>query len=253
MIGAMGISMNHLGLFGLAAATAFCAYACTLDCEQFKGNDVSAGGSSAGGNNTGATSAGGTGPGPGGSTMQSSGGGGAGGSAQGGGGAGQGGTGGQGGLGGAGGGGPICPVDGTPPGTVDPGGIWSCNNGNKRCTLDCNTQDECNAATGAIVCPPGWDCRVRCRAQAACQANTINCPDDYACLVECEAQDACEDTIINCGTATCDVACTDEATACGGNSVVNCVAGYECSMTCNSGAAPTTVNNCMDACECTEC
>lgn len=147
----------------------------------------------------------------------------------------------------------MCPDDGDPPGVPDAPARWNCNNGQKRCTLQCAGIDACDGSTQDIDCPPGWECVVECSGISSCKANTINC-GDYPCTVACTGVDSCQDTIINCSNATCNVLCDGVASVCSGNMEVNCQAGYRCNMDCEGLAtAPPTVNNCQAACECNEC
>ncbi len=108
------------------------------------------------------------------------------------------------------------PADGpkrdAPPNTC-PSQCTQCADG-KVCIIDC-------AAPGAncgaqVVCPPGFNCDIRCSLQGSCRAGII-CTDAASCTIQCTGRSSCRGVM--CGAGPCNVSCpamsSSENVACG--------------------------------------
>ena len=83
--------------------------------------------------------------------------------------------------------------------TMCPSPCTSCDTVDRTCRIDCNGSKPC----GAVQCPAGYDCTIRCNAGAC---GDIDCAQGTGCRIDCGGSQACG--AINCGKAACQVDCS---------------------------------------------
>ena len=117
-----------------------------------------------------------------------------------------------------------------------PAQCTSCSVSQHTCVIDCMGTD----CSGAIACPAGYSCDVKCDTDNSCR-NGVQCAGTTSCLVECSGKNACQN--VQCGTSKCDVECTGtqscKAVSCGSSCAcdVKCIGTSSCGDTVNCSAA----------------
>ena len=141
-----------------------------------------------------------------------------------------------------------CGATATPAGGTCPPACDLCEN-NDTCVILADVDDE--YFQGAITCPPGWHCDIRCTAADACRETAITCAERFSCQVSCaDSNHKCEDAVIACpANAPCSIDCGGGDTC--RNAALNCGAN-DCAATCSGGDFPS-LNNCAGPCACTVC
>jgi hypothetical protein len=99
-----------------------------------------------------------------------------------------------------------------------PAPCTSCDLGHLTCEVDCAQGQLC----GALHCPAGFQCTIKCSAGAC---GDIDCAAAQSCDIECQGAGACHN--INCGPGACSISCS--AQAC---SAVDCMASCACDVSC---------------------
>jgi hypothetical protein len=152
------------------------------------------------------------------------------------------------------------PIDGAPRPGADaaiacPSQCSSCDLDQHSCLIDCTADpDTCR---DQVICPPGWDCNVRCSTANSCQKG-VSCDGTTACTIACSGRQSCRDVACDGGKTSCDITCTGagscDGVRCGGGSCnVGCTTADSCaSVTCGTGACTIGClgNNSCDAVDC---
>lgn len=98
-----------------------------------------------------------------------------------------------------------------------------CDLTDKTCEIDCTVQSK---PCGAIQCPAGFDCTIRCTKPNVC--GDIDCSQSNSCDITCSATSACG--AINCGPHACDISCSGTS-AC---PMIDCADSCQCDVSCNN-------------------
>ncbi|MBX3263078.1 MAG: hypothetical protein KF782_25610 [Labilithrix sp.] len=128
------------------------------------------------------------------------------------------------------------------------------------CVITCNGGAECR--NGAVTCPPGVPCDVRCNGADACK-DGVDCADATACSVLCDGRTSCTNDKVRCKGAACRVTCSQkdaclQGVACdAGVCAIRCLGNDACKnerVVCNAdrcsvecGASPKEGNNACQA------
>lgn len=143
-----------------------------------------------------------------------------------------------------GGGDDTCPADAAPTGTDCPSVCATC--ADATCVIDCETS-SCNL--GSLMCPPGFDCEIRCTGVNGCLVTGITCPPDTRCDLHCKGPAACAGAQLMCGDeGSCTAHCTDDPSACEGLQI-SCGTN-RCSALCTTPATVGPSFDCSQACAC---
>jgi hypothetical protein len=139
----------------------------------------------------------------------------------------------------------------------------SCDAGT--CVLEC-TDAAAPCVAGAVVCPPGVPCAVRCAVNDSCQMG-VDCRQASACDIACSGGGSCFGGVM-CAGSTCNVQCTGAGATCtagvqcdAGTCNIACAkddctgglvtcAGEECNVLCGVDAATAEKNGCKKGVEC---
>lgn len=112
-----------------------------------------------------------------------------------------------------------------------PGPCMSCDFTDLTCEIPCNSGQSC----GAVKCPVGFDCTIRCGSSGC---GDIDCAGAQHCKIDCSGQGACGN--INCGAAACEITCSGQ----GACPSIDCTRSCQCDVTCNSSGAACPSMSC---------
>lgn len=132
------------------------------------------------------------------------------------------------------------------PQDVCPAQCTTCDEGSKQCNIDCAV-DSCT--NGQVVCPPGWNCDVKCSTPGSCRGNGgggtpgVICAGTLSCTVECTGDGSCRG--VQCGSGPCNVDCAG-TNSCSG---VRCNQSCACDVTCHDPSLCTGIFCKSNLCE----
>lgn len=121
-----------------------------------------------------------------------------------------------------------------------PSPCTSCDLIDKTCEVQCSAGTGC----GAVQCPPGFDCTIRC-GNTSC--GDIDCAEAKRCKIDCSGAMACGN--VNCGPAECEISCSGQ-NACPS---IDCASSCKCDVTCNNSGTACPSMSCpmVDGTSCT--
>lgn len=127
---------------------------------------------------------------------------------------------------------PDAPTDGSP--FICPPQCTQCNAEKKECVIDCANDPDSALCMGALKCPAGFSCLIKCNEASACRAG-IDCTAGTACKIECSGFGTCRN--VTCGPGACDVTCSGQQ-SCGGATTqgINCASSCACDVNCENGS-----------------
>lgn len=119
-------------------------------------------------------------------------------------------------------------------GSVCPSPCTSCDLVDKTCDVQCDSSHIC----GAVKCPPGFDCTIRCDTGTC---GDIDCAGATHCRIDCRSAMACGN--LNCGPAACDISCNGQ----GACPSIDCANSCRCDVSCNANGVACPNMSCRVA------